>query len=70
LKPGENQTSKNLKLKRTKSIGRIDYKEEDGDTSTMPDGSMQVNLEGFINVLVVQRSQSFLRSESLGGSDG
>jgi hypothetical protein len=49
----QNQTSKNLRLKRTKCIGRIDYEEEDGETSTLPDGSSQVHFERFVDVLVV-----------------
>ena len=59
-----------FQIKRTKCIGSIDYEEECGATYTLQGGSSQVHLEGFIDVLVVQRSQNFLGSESVGGSDG
>lgn len=54
---------------RTKSICRIDNKKEDGQASSVPSGSLQVDLEGLVNALVVQFAQDSLGSESLGSAN-
>lgn len=55
--------------KRTERICRVNDKEEDGETSTMPDGGLHVNLASLADVNIVQVREHLLGAEGLRGAD-